>query len=474
MPERVAPGRDGFGALTVNGSYTGSDGTLEIEAALGDDGAQTDRLVVTNGTSGTTAINVTNRGGLGAQTVEGIKIVDVTGGSSVGAFTLRGDYSFEGSPAVIAGAFGYRLFQGAESRTPATVTGICARRCSMPRTNRLRRSTSPVCRSMRAMPATLQTLNRLPTLQQRIGNRQWSGFTQGGVGMWGRIEGTRYRPNAAFSTSGTDLDVNDWSLQAELDKALVDSAEDTIVAGINGRYGTADAQVRSRFGNGKIDTKGYGVGATLTWYESNGFYADAQAQVTWYRSDLKSGVLGMLADNNRGSGETFSLEAGKRGQLGGGLSVTPQIQMVYAHVRFNSFTDPSGAVVSSEQTDSLRSRSSISLDHEQIWGGDGTRRSHLYSIVNLSYEWLNGSVVDVSGTPLARRDHRLWGEFGLGGSYSWGDGRYTLFSEISVDTAINHFGDGNSLRGNAGFGCGSNQSPQRQLSGRKPAIFIGC
>ncbi|NYF32621.1 autotransporter-associated beta strand repeat-containing protein [Sphingopyxis sp. JAI108] len=447
----VAPGRDGFGTLTVGGSYTGSGGTLEIEAALGGDSSQADRLVVTNGTSGTTAISVTNRGGLGAQTVEGIKIIDVTGGTSAGTFTLDGDYNFEGSPAVIAGAFGYRLFQGGVA-TPGDGDWYLRSALLDPQNEPQGPLYQPGVPLYESYAATLQTLNRLPTLQQRVGNRQWSGFTQGGVGMWGRIESTRHRPDAAFSTSGTDLDVDNWSLQAGFDKALVDNAEDTIIAGINGRYGTADARVRSRFGNGSIDTSGYGVGATLTWYESTGFYADAQAQVSWYRSDLESDILGTLADNNHGSGETFSLEVGKRASVGGGLSVTPQIQMIYSHVRFDSFVDPNDASVSSDRTGSLKTRWGISLDHQKSWDGSGgARRSHLYGIVNLSHEWLDGSIVGVSGTPLARRDERLWGEVGLGGSYSWNNDRFTLFAEISADTAIDDFGDSNNLRGNAGF-----------------------
>ncbi|MBB6428147.1 autotransporter outer membrane beta-barrel domain-containing protein, partial [Sphingopyxis sp. JAI128] len=447
----VAPGRDGFGVLTVGGSYTGSGGTLDIEAALGGDASQTDRLVVTNGTSGTTSISVTNRGGLGAQTVEGIKIIDVTGGTSAGTFTLNGDYNFEDSPAVIAGAFGYRLLQGGVA-TPADGDWYL-RSALLDAPNEPQGPLfQPGVPLYESYAATLQTLNRLPTLQQRVGNRQWSGFTQGGVGMWGRMESTRHRPEAAFSTSGTDLDIDNWSLQAGLDKALVDNAEDTIIVGINGRYGTADARVRSRFGDGSIDASGYGVGATLTWYESTGFYADAQAQVTWFRSDLKSDVLGTLADNNHGSGGTFSLEVGKRSPVGGGLSITPQIQMIYSHVRFDSFVDPHDAKVSSDRTGSLKTRWGISLDHQKSWDGSGgTRRSHLYGIVNLSHEWLDGSIVGVSGTPLARRDERLWGEIGLGGSYSWNDDRFTLFAEISADTAIDDFGDSNSLRGNAGF-----------------------
>ena len=447
----VAPGRDGFGALTVNGSYTGAGGTLEIETALGGDGSQSDRLVVTNGTSGTTAINVLNRGGLGGQTVEGIKIIDVTGGTSAGMFTLSGDYNFEGSPAVIAGAFGYRLFQGGIA-TPADGDWYLRSALLDPQNEPQGPLYQPGVPLYESYVATLQTLNRLGTLQQRVGNRQWSGFTQGGVGMWGRIETTRHRPEAARSTSGTDLDVDNWSLQAGFDKAIVDNAEDVIIAGINGRYGKADARVRSRFGYGSIDTRGYGVGATLTWYESSGFYADAQAQMSWYRSDLDSAVLGKLVDDNHGSGEAFSLELGKRATLGGGLSVTPQIQMTYSNVRFDRFADPNDASVAAEKGDSLRSRWGISLDHQQSWdGGSGSRQSHLYGVVNLNYEWLDGSIVDVSGTPLARQDDRLWGEIGFGGSYSWANGRFTIYSEVSANTALKDFGDSNSLRGNAGF-----------------------
>jgi outer membrane autotransporter protein len=57
--------------------------TLEIEAVLGDDASPTDLLVVTGDTAGTTNVTVIDLGGSGAQTAEGIKIVDV-GGVSAG------------------------------------------------------------------------------------------------------------------------------------------------------------------------------------------------------------------------------------------------------------------------------------------------------------------------------------------------------------------------------------------------------
>lgn len=71
--------------------------------------------------------------------------------------------------------------------------------------------------------------------------------------------------------------------------------------------------------------------------------------------------------------------------------------------------------------------------------------------MNLSYEWEDGSVVNVSGTQITRRDRRLWGELGLGASHAWGDGRYSIHGEVSAETPLADFGDGYALRGTAGF-----------------------
>ena len=70
---------------------------------------------------------------------------------------------------------------------------------------------------------------------------------------------------------------------------------------------------------------------------------------------------------------------------------------------------------------------------------------HLYGVPNLSYEWLDGTVTDVSGTSVARRNRRLWGEVGVGGNLLLGN-RVTLFTEASANTAINDFGKSYSLK----------------------------
>ena len=54
-----------------------------------------------------------------------------------------------------------------------------------------------------------------------------------------------------------------------------------LVAGINGNAGKAKADIHSSLSDGDIDTDAYGLGATLTWYDHSGFYADFQAKYNW-------------------------------------------------------------------------------------------------------------------------------------------------------------------------------------------------
>ncbi len=436
----VAPGRDGFGTLTVNGSYTGTNGVLAIDAELGGDTSRADRLVVNGATAGSTVISVTNQGGLGAATVDGIKIIDVTGASN-GAFTLgNSDYLFEGAPALIAGAYGYRLYKNGIT-TPAD--GDWYLRSSLLQAPEvpLYQPGVPIYESY---GQTLAALNQLGTMQERIGNRQWAAGNAGSFGIWGRSESVRSRPQAVRSTSLTDANVDSWKIELGADKVLSERSDGaSLVLGVLGSYGEASASVASPFGNGSIKTRGYSAGATLSWYGPQGFYVDGRAQVSWFDSKLTSTVLGKLADSNKGTGQAYSIEVGKRAPIGDTLSITPQIQTIYATAGFDRFTDPNGATVASKLGDSLKTRWGISLDRQD-------NRSHIYGVVDLSYEWLDGTITEVSGTPVARENHRLWGELGLGGSLKLGS-RLTLYSEVSADTAINDFGKSYMLKGVAGL-----------------------
>ncbi|VDZ76969.1 autotransporter MisL [Salmonella bongori] len=68
--------------LTINEDYVGNGGKLVFNTVLNDDDSETDRLKVLGNTSGHSFVAINNIGGAGAQTVEGIEIVNVAGNSN--------------------------------------------------------------------------------------------------------------------------------------------------------------------------------------------------------------------------------------------------------------------------------------------------------------------------------------------------------------------------------------------------------
>lgn len=90
--------------LTVNGNYTGNNGLMTFNATLGGDNSPTDKMNVKGDTQGNTRVRVDNIGGIGAQTVNGIELIEV-GGNSAGNFALT-------TGTVEAGAYVYTLAKG--------------------------------------------------------------------------------------------------------------------------------------------------------------------------------------------------------------------------------------------------------------------------------------------------------------------------------------------------------------------------
>ncbi|MBY5648459.1 autotransporter outer membrane beta-barrel domain-containing protein [Rhizobium leguminosarum] len=454
----IAPGNS-IGTLTIAGNYIGTGGTLEIETVLGGDASPSDRLVVTGNTAGTTNVTVVNLGGGGAQTVEGIKIIDV-GGISAGSFSLQGDYVFEGDQAVVGGAYAYRLYQGGVS-TPADGDWYLRSTELDAAGVAIGPIYAPGVPLYEAYAGVLQSLNQFGTLRQRTGGRMLDGdrsADQDGntaaTGIQTRIGGSHSHFEPESSTTGTDYEVSSWTLQAGVDGMLRENGAGALIGGISFHMNTASADISSRFGKGDIDTTGYGFDGTLTWYGKSGFYVDTQAAVTWYDSDLKSSTLQTsLANGNDGFGYGLSIEAGQKIALTSQWSLTPQAQLAYSSVRFESFTDAYGADVSLDDGDNLTGRLGVSADFDSEWkdASGKTSRSTLYGIANLYYDFLDGSDVDVSGTSVVSENQALWGGLGLGGSLSWSDERYAAHSEAFARTSLEDFGDSNAIGAKVGF-----------------------
>ena len=441
----IAPGHVGsLGTLTIAGDYTPVGGGIEIRTALGNDTSLTDRLVITGSTSGTTPVTVTNFGGTGAQTTEGIKIIDV-GGASLGAFTLVGTTTYEGDPAVVAGAYAYRLYQGGAS-TPADGDWYLRSVLQSTGTTPLYQPGVP---TYEAYPQILLGLNGVPTLQQRVGNRFWregnaSSSTDNGNGvtgaftetngMWVRVEGGHHRIDPKSSTSGSAYEYDMVKTQVGLDAVLSQRASGKLVGGLSAHYvhGSAETSWRygtNNYGDGDISTDGYGIGGTLTWYGENGFYADGTAQMTWYSSDLSAHPVRGLKNSNDAFGYALSIESGKRIAMNQGWFFTPQAQLIYSKARFDNFSDVFGASVRPGRDDSLQARLGVSLDHQ-------VNRTHLYGIANVYNEFFDGTSVAIDDQSFESRNDRLWAGIGVGGSYNWNNDRYSIYGEGNFSTSL--------------------------------------
>jgi fibronectin-binding autotransporter adhesin len=449
----ISPGGDNIGTLTIDGDYTGNGGLLQIQTVLGEDSSETDRLVINGNSAGTTNVAVTNAGGLGGVTTNGIKIVDI-GGTSAGTFSLLGDMVVNGEEAVVGGAYFYGLYQG----TPTDADGDWYLRTLVNPDDPDAPLFQPAAPVVEAYAGALQSFNTLGSLQQRVGNRSWSagvvdlGAAEGS-GLWGQIETQTASIDPDSSTTGASYDSSSWQIRAGLDGLLSQSEDGSLIAGLNVRAGTISADVSSSSGDGAIDAEGYGVGASLTYYGTTGFYLDGQAQASWFNSNLTSAILGDLVADNAGFGYAFSLEAGQKVALGGGWSLTPQAQLAYSAVDFDDFTDTFGSTVAISDGDGLLGRLGLSADYEVEWQDNEGKagRTHVYGIANLYHDFLDGTEATIGADGLASSKGATWAGIGLGGSVNWADDAVSLYGEASLKTDLSGMGDSYSLGATGGL-----------------------
>lgn len=315
-------------------------------------------------------------------------------------------------------------------------------------------------------PALLHAMSRMPTLQQRVGNRYWrndelnisqSMVTEAnGRGVWGRVDGSIGRLSPIFSSSASTREVDTLKLQVGVNLPLFEASDGSeLVGGITAHHGNGSANIHSpSVGSGRIETTSYGLGSTLTWYGTSGLYVDGQAELTWFDSDLHSSTVGLdLVNGNDGSSFGLSVEAGQRFAFDDAWTATPQAQLTFTRVDFDPFADIFNASISNAGNASLLGRLGVTVERSGEWKAENNTmsRSHVYGIVNLLNEFQHGGEVSVSGVSFRTQDERLWGSLGLGGSYNWNNDQYSLYGEAEIASSLQNVGESYRLNATAGF-----------------------
>ncbi len=477
--------------LHVQDDYVGSDGSVYMTAVLGGDDSKTDRLTIGGNTSGNTLVNVANAGGTGAPTVNGIPLITV-GGQSNGTFTLSGGYvTKDRQPAVVAGAYAYTLQKGSGTGKQDGNWYLVSNLKSTAKAGSLAGSGLSDSQSGTSFDITveheadnavvyqprysagapvyegyvqtMQALNKLPSLQQRVGNRSFTGSNDSNAdhgtsvneyGLWGRVSGGHNRLEPSTSTARMKQDINTLQMQTGVDGQLYEGKHGRLIAGMTGQYGHAKGDISSLYGDGSISTDAWSLGATATWYGNDGFYVDTQGQLTWFKSDLDSWTANQgLVNGRKATGYALSAEAGKRMAIGGNWSLTPQAQLAWSSIHADAFRDVWDARVSVKDGSSLLGRLGLAAEYGTEWKDESGHTTHanVYGIANIYQEFMSETTVNLAGVDFNTDNDRTWAGVGAGGTLSWADNKYALYGEGSINTGLNHFAQSYSLKGNLGF-----------------------
>ncbi|HFO4275800.1 TPA: autotransporter outer membrane beta-barrel domain-containing protein [Escherichia coli] len=418
--------------LTVNGNYTGNNGLMTFNATLGGDNSPTDKMNVKGDTQGNTRVRVDNIGGVGAQTVNGIELIEV-GGNSAGNFALT-------TGTVEAGAYVYTLAKGKgndeknwyltskwDGVTPAdTPDPINNPPVVDPEGPSVYR---PEAGSYISNIAAANSLFS-HRLHDRLGEPQYTDslHSQGSASsMWMRHVGGHER----FRTGDGQLNTqaNRYVLQLGGDLAQWSSnAQDRWHLGVMAGYANQHSNTQSNRVGYKSDGRisGYSAGLYATWYQNDsnktGAYVDSWALYNWFDNSVSSD--NRSADDYDSRGVTASVEGGYTFEAGtfsgseGTLNtwyVQPQAQITWMGVKDSDHTRKDGTRIETEGDGNVQTRLGVKTylnSHHQR--DDGKQREFQPYI---EANWINNSkvyAVKMNGQTVSRDGARNLGEVRTG------------------------------------------------------------
>ncbi|MCD1636303.1 autotransporter outer membrane beta-barrel domain-containing protein [Martelella mediterranea] len=410
-------------AMTVTGNLTGG-GTLAIDVDLAN--AQADSLAVNGAYLGGVTTLSLNELSTGYATGKPIEIITLDGGET-GAFVLPG-YN-------VSGAYAYDVLkQGNQYFLVGDFSNA-----------------TPV---YEVLPELMLTLNRPDSLQDRVGERYWNlGDVSDPGYVWADFTGGREHYDGTEGTLNASYNADIYRLRMGVDAQFGETESGFAVGGLVFQYANATADVSSRVGGGDVVTQLFGMGATMTWYGNNGFYVDGQAFGNVINNDIT--IAGTPTLNMQQSyGYSLSAETGYRIDVAPGWAMTPQAQLTWGSVNFDDFTGVYNEDVSLVNGDSLAARMGLQTDYRTNWttATGEARSASLHGIANVYYDFTNDpSEVRVSGVNMSTDDGDWTGEIGIGGSYTWLNGKLGINGDVTASTGLENFGDSYGLTGKVSF-----------------------
>ena len=410
---------------TITGNYAGVAGsTLKMDTVLGNDASATDKLIINGNTTGTTSLSVNNVGGTGAQTVEGIQVVQVDGASS-GTFALT-------SP-VQAGSYEYQLFQGGTS-TPTD--GDWYLRSHLTTVDcKVTNTCTPIYRPGVAGYVAAQTANahqgfdQLGTLHERMGEQRH--VTADGKQTWGRIY---HREESNDGHDRFSYDQNSTGFQIGQDLWVKRDNQAQKHAGVSLSYVHSNADFSDSVrplagleaGTGSMSADSIGIGGYYTHMGDDGRYLDVVGQISHLRNKFTDSYAGKATQTGWRAG--LSAEVGKPVAEYKGWKFEPQAQLSYQYTDYGSFNDAISKV-DGYDAHTLRGRVGLRVHKDANYGTD--RQAQYYAIGNVIHDFIKPEAVTIGNTTVRENFDRTYWELGAGiqgqvakNTYVYADARY--------------------------------------------------
>lgn len=330
--------------LTINGDYTGDNGQLILNSVLSDDNSATDKLVINGNASGTTYVSVNNLGGSGAQTVEGIELIDVTGTSSRDAFVQQGR--------IVAGSYEYYLGQGTASGSDSNSWYLTSKYI-----DNSQATIRPEAGSYLANLVAANSLFNL-RLHDRLGETQYTDLLSGEqkvTSMWLRYQYGNQTFNAGQHQLNNKAHWNIVQLGGDVAQWTTNN-RNRLHVGFMWGYGRSssksDSQLSGYRSKGTID--GYSAGVYGTWYDNDadksGLYIDSW--LLWKDFDASVNGQELSQESYHINGLTASLESGYHLKLGQTAAYSywlqPKGQLTWMNVDADEHREANGTHVTSK------------------------------------------------------------------------------------------------------------------------------